>query len=330
MINYEYSQLKGLVKEFDIHARRLSREYGINKYIFYIDELISWFLYGANPKDYFRYNFYKLNHRGKKEFFTMRNSNKTVKKFNNKDQIYMFVNKADFNLYFSKYIGRKWIYAPEAEDGDIISFIKSSEVVFIKPNSLSSGKGIYKVSFDSINSNLNEFCKKVQRDNCLIEEVIIQHDKMKSLNPSSVNTIRGYTFMDGFGKPHIIATTLRVAGEKDSSTDNFHSGGIIISVEVENGICISQGINNKFEKFTIHPITKTIIPGFQVPFWSEVKELLLEAATIVPSVRYVGWDVAITPDGPILIEGNHDANHYAMQVADQVGKYRMITRNKWS
>jgi hypothetical protein len=38
----------------------------------------------------------------------------------------------------------------------------------------------------------------------------------------------------------------------------------------------------------------------------------------------VGWDVAITPDGPILIEGNHDANHDAMQIADQIGKYRKI------
>jgi|ADurb_Val_02_Slu_FD_contig_81_820023_length_10170_multi_2_in_0_out_0_9 hypothetical protein len=53
-------------------------------------------------------------------------------------------------------------------------------------------------------------------------------------------------------------------------------------------------------------------------------KLLLNAALIVPTVRYVGWDVAITPDGPILIEGNHDANHDAMQIADQIGKYRKI------
>lgn len=37
-------------------------------------------------------------------------------------------------------------------------------------------------------------------------------------------------------------------------------------------------------------------------------------------MRYVGWDVAITSNGPILIEGNHDA----MQIADQIGKYRKV------
>ena len=36
----------------------------------------------------------------------------------------------------------------------------------------------------------------------------------------------------------------------------------------------------------------------------EVKELVLKAAMVVPNVKYVGWDVAITPTGPVIIEGN--------------------------
>ena len=43
--------------------------------------------------------------------------------------------------------------------------------------------------------------------------------------------------------------------------------------------------------------------------WREILDLLQEAARVVPSVRYVGWDVAVTPDGPLLVEGNQYPGH---------------------
>lgn len=253
----------------------------------------------------------------------MRKLDKMVRKFNNREQIYIFNSKVDFNRTFSQYIGRRWIYVPESDDKQIESFIKMHKEIIVKPNSLSSGRGIYKIHINAIN-NLKEFINNLRGDNCLIEEIIIPHEKMKELNSVAVNTIRAYTFIDESGKPHIIATTLRVAGDANSCTDNLHSGGIVASIDPESGVCFTMATNMNFKKFVCHPVTKTIIPGFQVPFWDDVKELLLNAALIVPTVRYVGWDVAITPDGPILIEGNHDANHDAMQIADQIGKYRKI------
>ena len=58
------------------------------------------------------------------------------------------------------------------------------------------------------------------------------------------------------------------------------------------------------EIFYEHPITKEKILGFQVPMFKEAVEFIKEASAVVPEIAYAGWDVAITPNGPAIIEGN--------------------------
>ena len=38
--------------------------------------------------------------------------------------------------------------------------------------------------------------------------------------------------------------------------------------------------------------------------YKEACNLVKEAATVVEEVKYIGWDIAITPKGPSIIEGN--------------------------
>ena len=56
-------------------------------------------------------------------------------------------------------------------------------------------------------------------------------------------------------------------------------------------------------------------PGTQIPYWDEVKRMCLDAMHVVPQVRFVAWDVAITPDGPVFIEGNSFPSHAIPQFA---------------
>ena len=48
--------------------------------------------------------------------------------------------------------------------------------------------------------------------------------------------------------------------------------------------------------------------------WEQVIEMLRKAAVRVPEIGYVGWDIAITETGPILIEGNNDGGYIAYQL----------------
>ena len=46
------------------------------------------------------------------------------------------------------------------------------------------------------------------------------------------------------------------------------------------------------------------LAGFRLPLWEEAKSLVARAATLFLPMRCIGWDVALTPSGPALIEAN--------------------------
>ena len=61
---------------------------------------------------------------------------------------------------------------------------------------------------------------------------------------------------------------------------------------------------NQFVEYTAHPVTGVQFKGFQVPYWQECLELMRKALPLASKISNIGWDMAITPEGPLLIEAN--------------------------
>ena len=60
-------------------------------------------------------------------------------------------------------------------------------------------------------------------------------------------------------------------------------------------------------QFEAHPLTGTRFIGFQIPLWNQVLDLVRAAARrayALPQCHWIGWDIAILPDGVALVEGN--------------------------
>ena len=63
-----------------------------------------------------------------------------------------------------------------------------------------------------------------------------------------------------------------------------------------------------------HPLTGFDFNSIdKIPFIKEAYSMVKEAALLVPEIRYVGWDVAITNDGPCIIEGNEFPSYGLIQ-----------------
>ena len=105
----------------------------------------------------------------------------------------------------------------------------------------------------------------------------------------------------------------------------FHTGGIAYPLELASGRVSGPGRNNTdLGAYTRHPASGAYLPGFQIPFWPELTACVRRAMDRVPGMGYVGWDIAVTPDGPELIEGNwHWPGGNIIQF-DGVGKYPLL------
>ena len=81
----------------------------------------------------------------------------------------------------------------------------------------------------------------------------------------------------------------------------------------QDGKITSRVVDDIANVYEEHPIAKIKFDTVQVPFVKEAYEIALEAALVVPEVRYVGWDIAITDNGPVIMEGNEYPSYGLVQ-----------------
>ncbi len=157
----------------------------------------------------------------------------------------------------------------------------------------------------------------------LVQPAIVQHPVLASITDQSVNTARIDTYVEG-DQVHFNTAYLRV-GSNAACTDNLSRGGLAIKIDIQSGKLVGNGRRcADFGKgeYTSHPDTGVRFDGTQLPYWQEVKSLVRSAAQNMLPLRSIGWDVSITPEGPVLVEANHDYDLYASQYLG--GGYRNL------
>ena len=189
------------------------------------------------------------------------------------------------------------------------TFSYVSKIIY-KPRASTQGNGIKVFILDKDNKKLvYENLKRLPKG--IIEGYIKQHPEMCKYSECSVNTIRVVTIRC-LDNVNILYAAMRMGGG-NSVVDNFHAGGILSIVDVDTGCLITDGFDMYGNPFVVHPVTNEKVMGFKIPYWKEVIKLVQKASVIVDGIGYVGWDIAITDNGPILIEGNTSPGSLVLQ-----------------
>jgi hypothetical protein len=270
-------------------------------------------MYNAGYTDYKIAQMHRLNNRQRSTVITRGISNRIVRRMNDKAYWHFFDDKTQFNELFARWIQRGWLKTDASLTPEALEmFLSGREAVLYKPLEGSSGQGIIKYSQDSW-SDISLFIRELNaHGDGILEEIVVQHPRMSALCPTSVNTVRIATLL-GDKSAGIVYAFLRIGNGK--IMDNVDCGGMAARVDLATGNLLTVAADKQGNVYEKHPITGTDIVGFQIPYFPEAMEMCLEAMRIVPQVRFVAWDVAITEQGPRFIEGNSFPSHAIPQFA---------------
>lgn len=141
----------------------------------------------------------------------------------------------------------------------------------------------------------------------LVQERIVQHPDLDELNSSSLNSLRLVTFRHRNGDVDIPLATLRI-GRASAQTDGYsEGGGVAVRIDLATGRFADQGAQKpSYSLLPVdrHPDSGVAFAGRTMPHWTEVREMARAFAARAGANRYIGWDVASTPSGPVFVEGN--------------------------
>lgn len=178
------------------------------------------------------------------------------------------------------------------------------------------GEGVYlvtiedgKLTIGDKSYSLREFRDEIiGKARWLIQPVVVQHDDLKAFGTKSVNTIRAITIRGKSGEIGIFNAFLRLGADSESFVDNRAMGGFGVGIDLDTGKLMKYGFpHDSFGvKAEEHPVSGIVFENYQLPFWEETVDLIKKAHKQFYALQSIGWDVVITPNGPILLEGNDD------------------------
>ena len=126
---------------------------------------------------------------------------------------------------------------------------------------------------------------------------------LSEIYPWSVNSFRILTyFVPGLGAKAIYS--ILKLGNNNAFTDNAHTGGIYVRIDPESGVLDEIAYDEDLFEYQRHPATGYEFRGRRINGINKVVEIAETLGNKLPNLAFIGWDIALTPDGPVVLEGN--------------------------
>lgn len=334
MIFFRFIYLFYYLKKFDktkfgIFLNYVAAETGKSKILLLLDDVSSVYVYNISVIEYFQFRFFEKDKSERKKW--------AGSGFMYEYQLIMNPRSArnildDKRLFYRNYHTFIRHQVADIEDlkkdpGLADSLLNnSSGKIALKVFNGKCGKQVLIRKIEEFrNMDLIDFMDNNGFD--LAEEYIVQHPALMHLSPSAVNTIRIFTQLTASDTVEMLGCRLRIS--VNMPVDNLAAGNLAAPVDTLTGVITGPGIYSDITKPDeyVHPITGVNIIGFQIPFWKETIEMVTAAAKLHPQNRSIGWDIAITQEGPDLIEGNHDWCKLVYQLPVKKGLKQVLERH---
>ena len=246
-------------------------------------------------------------------------------------------------------------HRPASHDGSERLFGSFSDLVrayshvsrldlILKPRMDSLGTGVRFVSLRSgqvldmedrpvdLASFWEALSEDMRRDQYLVQPFVRPHPGVAALGAGrALGTLRILALAGSAGM-QILYVLMRIPA-RGNVHDNFSSGAngnLIASVDASTGL-LSRAWGRErhaqsrlLQAYASNPDTGAPIEGMHIPMWQQVVRLLDDATSAFRELPCLGWDIAITVDGPTIIEANANPDIIGAQVCCGMGARRLL------
>lgn len=274
----------------------------------YFDLFRNFLTRGIGYTDYFRGNYIELTKDEKKTFVTAKSFHNLLAYLNNPQYEIILHDKLLFNRFFAAYLKRDYLDLTRCSYEEYESFVAKHSTFFAKNPTGEGGHGVSKITTQ--NKNIKKIYQSLKENNqLLLEEAIIQSDDVNEINPNVVNSWRVVTLYKD-GEVTIIGNAFRI--NQDDSEVIGCTNDLYFSLN-EDGTIGTNVIDDYGHIYEEHPLTKKKFKDVKIKNVSEALSMCQKAAQELPQVRYIGWDIAFSKKGPVIVEGNEYPGYGILQ-----------------
>ncbi|MDP2084419.1 MAG: sugar-transfer associated ATP-grasp domain-containing protein [Gemmobacter sp.] len=153
----------------------------------------------------------------------------------------------------------------------------------------------------------------------LFQEVVRNHPDLLALAPH-LATVRLIVFVYD-DMVTLAFAVLKVPDAENIIDSPLTAGNLVCDVADPEGTIRSVVASTPTGRVThtAHPRTGQPMVGMTLPFWPEVRHIAAQAAAVFAPLRYQSLDVAITAEGPVIVEVNAGGSYGMIQRATQKG-----------
>ena len=283
------------------------------------DMMFCRFAYGFQPDEYLCFQLEKKSPEERKQFISDIERNCFVFSANDIKDVQILNNKIKTYQRFQKYYQRDAVGINSSKDYNAFHRFVEKHPVFVKKAVFQSmGRSVERVDLAGSKQTERElFDAWIGLGPHILEEQVIQSQATAALNASSVNTVRCITLNTKHGVETLY--TFMKIGRKGSFVDNGGAGGILVGIDKERGVFNTDGFDEYHNRYVAHPDSGVTFKGYQLPDWQQMLDMCKEMSKSVPSLKYIGWDMALSENGWVVIEGNGMSQFIGPQIVWERG-----------
>lgn len=312
--------LSGNYSRFYENLKKISGKNNKSPNLMFIDAAFSALIFGSGLSDYLNYKFYEKSYKERKTYVTIGNMAKAYKVLAPIEYADFISNKVNFHKNYKEFTKRDFLFYENSFE-EFEEFISLHPTFVKKPLQGLGGSDVTKENASEI-TDKHAFYNKIKNKEFFLEELIIQNKEWAALSPNSTNTLRIMT--EAFNNNSRIIFAAARIGSGKTIADNFHQGGMGVLIDIKSGRLTGCGIDKELNE-SPYSVTGIKFDNVKIPYWNEIKDMVLSAALVNDNIHIVGWDVAIGENGPLIIEGNRGPGFDLVQMLMKKGTKYMLS-----